>query len=564
MTLHYVTMPPSPGTKPNIVADVFIQAGDSVRAGQELFSVETSKRAIAINAAVDGTVKRVLVAVGDRIAAEDVLAEIDEDATSAAEGESMGADEEPSATADDDHVGLLVIGGGVGGYVAAIYAAKMGLRVTLVERGELGGTCLNRGCIPTKTLISSASLHYRIAHASQWGIDLEGSARPNMAAIIERKERVVRGLREGVEELMRANRIHVLRGSARFEDAGTVAVSEGDGQRLLSFDDCIIASGSAIRPLELPGADLHEVMNTDEALDCPTLPSSIVIVGGGVTGMEFAFMYADLGVQVTVIARRERVLHLFDEDASTAVAQSAAERGILLELGGDVKGFDKQRDGRILTTFAARGSLQQVTSDRVLVAGGRAPVTDGLNLDGAGIACDKAKGAVLVDEHMRTNVEHVYAIGDVNGLAMLAHAASYQGRTAVDDIVGKPTAFNARVVPSVAYTDPEVATVGVGVDEARANQDRYSVGTFSFAHNGKALAENDARGYVSLVCDVDGKVQGATIVGGNADVLVNQVGMAVSAGLSGEDVRGAVFAHPTTAEALHEAACDLTFGALHE
>ena len=294
------------------------------------------------------------------------------------------------------------------------------------------------------------------------------------------------------------------------------------------------------------------------------------MVGGGVTGAEFAFMYANLGVDVTLVARRNRVLHLFDEEASAAIMRSAAAHGIRVELEANVKGFAEQSDGSICTTFEAHGQTRQLTSDYVLLAGGRAPMTDGLGLETTGVAVDEATGAVLVDERMRTNVEHVYAIGDVNGRIMLAHAASYQGRIAIDDILGEEGAFRSDAVPSVAYTDPEVATVGVGVDAARRDAARYTVGTFSFAHNGKALAENSSAGYVSLVSDVSdandaqGALCGATIVGAHASDLIGYAGLAISSGITGEDVRQAVFAHPTTAEAIYEAACDLAFGALHE
>ena len=594
-----VVMPAVLSTKPIIVASVLIEPGDAVKEGQELFNIETSKRAVPIPAPADGTIVRVLVKQGDVVAIQDVLAEMEEScpapraveaevegaAPRAVEAEAEGATPRASEAAAEvpaapecasktpadtgNHAELLIIGGGTGGYVAALYAAKKGKHVTLVERDTLGGTCLNRGCIPTKTLISSACLHRDILHASEWGLVVEGDVRPDMGAIIERKNRVVHGLVEGLEYLMGENRICVIRGTARFDGNAAVVVRDGDGdvKRRFTFDDCIIATGSAIRQLSLPGADLPKVLDTDKALDCAELPSSIVIVGGGVTGSEFAFMYANLGVDVTLLARRNRVLHLFDEEASTAIMRSAAAHGIRVELEADVKGFAEQPDGSICTTFEAHGQTRQLTSDYVLLAGGRSPMTDGLGLETTGVAVDEATGAVLVDERMRTNVEHVYAIGDVNGRIMLAHAASYQGRIAIDDILGEESSFRSNVVPSVAYTDPEVATVGVGVDAARRDAARYTIGTFSFAHNGKALAENSPAGYVSLVSDANdaqGALCGATIVGAHASDLIGYAGLAISSGISGEDVRQAVFAHPTTAEAIHEAACDLAFGALHE
>ena len=589
-----VNLPALPSKGQIVVASVFVHEGDTVQAGQELFSVETGKSTVPITAPTSGVIMRVAVAAGDTVATRDVLAVIEEqgEETLPHQDQKPASSESEPATAHKktgaEHAELLVIGGGTGGYVAALYAAKQGMRVTLVERDKLGGTCLNRGCIPTKALISSSSLHRAILHAAEWGLEVDGVVRPNMPAIIERKDRIVDGLLNGVEYLMQANHIRVIRGTACFEGNGIVAVSLDDasldggahktfasGQdedapahngntMRFTYNDCIIATGSTIRTLDLPGADLPEVMNTDEALACEDLPSSIVIVGGGVTGMEFAFLYANLGVDVTVIARRGRVLHVFDEDASREIAHSAVDRGIKIELNGDVKGFELQPDGLVRTTYVTGSETHEVISERVLVAGGRVPTTQGLGLETVGVALDTRNGAVLVDENMRTNVDHLYAIGDVNGLVMLAHAASYQGRIAVSNILKREDSFNKAIVPSVAYTDPEVATVGVSVDESHADAERYKVGTFSFAHNGKALAEGDATGYVALVSDEANLLKGATIVGSHASALIGYIATAISAGLSCEAIQQAVFAHPTTSEAIHEAACDLTFGALHE
>ena len=561
-----ITMPALPGNKPNIVASVLAKTGDAVAEGQELFNVETSKRAVPIKAPAEGVVSRVLVCEGDEVAAGDVLAHLEE-AESVAQMPAPSyetASEEHRKESDDDHVELLIIGGGTGGYVAALYASKMGKHVTLVEQDKLGGTCLNRGCIPTKTLISSADLYSRVLRADEWGIDVSGYVRPNMEAIIDRKNSVVDELVGGIEYLMDENRIRVINGTARFEGNGEVSVECGCDVLKLTFDDCIVATGSCIRPVSLPGTDLPKVHTTDEALDCKELPESVVIVGGGVTGMEFAFLYANLGVDVTVLARRPRILHMFDQEASAEITRAAENRGIRIIPNADVKCFSMMQDGSVRTVYEVDGELHFVDNGYVLLAGGRVPNTDDMRIQNTDVEMDASTGAILVDGRMRTNVAHVYAIGDVNGLAMLAHAASYQGRIAVDDILGKADPFRPEIIPSVAYTDPEVAAVGLSADEARKDPSRYRVGTFSFAHNGKALAENSGQGYVALVSDADDVLKGATIVGGHASALIGYIGLAISAGLSGEQVREAVFAHPTTSEAIHEAACDLTFGALHE
>lgn len=563
-----VEMPALPGASSYKVASVLVKPGDTVAEGQEIFNVETSKRAVSVRAKAAGTLASILVAEGDEVEPGVLLAEIEERIERKQAGTMATAPASPTAldnaTATEsstEHAELLIIGGGTGGYVAALYAAKQGKQVTLVEQDQLGGTCLNRGCIPTKTLVSSGLIRRDIMRSHEWGIEVTGEAQPHMHAIIERKNRVVDDLRQGVEFLMQKNRIRVIAGRARFEGNTTVNVTSSHMQRF-SFDDCIIATGSVIRQLNVPGADLPEVMNTDEALDLTELPRSITIVGGGVTGAEFAFMYSNLGVSVTLIARRPRLLHVFDEGASAAILQSAQAHDIDVHLRGDVKAFSRRSDGLIETSFCIGETLHRVTSDCVLIAGGRAPATDELGLENTDISLAPSTRAIAVDEHMRTSLDHIYAVGDVNGLVMLAHAASYQGRIAVDDIRGETDSFKAELIPRVAYTDPEVASVGIGIDEARADA-AYTVGTFRFAHNGKALAENEPAGFVAIVANAGGAVKGATVVGAHASELIGYLGLAISSELTGENVRRAVFAHPTTSEAIHEAAFDLTLGALH-
>ncbi len=558
-----VVMPKLPGAKEYMVAKVLVSQGDTVEAGQELFSVETNKKAVVIRSRADGVVVRVFAKEGDSYAPGDVLATLEpavEDHEEAAPA-TEPVETAPATPASEGPADLLVIGGGTGGYVAALYAAKHGMRVTLIERDLLGGTCLNRGCIPTKSLIASAAVNRTVQHAAQWGIEVDGSARPLMDRIVERKDAIVGQLRDGLTGLMESNGITVIHGSARFEDNETVVVSSEEQLRL-RFRDCIIATGSTIRLLSMPGAELPEVIGTDEALESTELPASIVVVGGGVTGMEFAFLYSNLGVRVTLIARRARLLHTFGEEASKALLRSAQERGIEVELRADVKEFAKDDQGFIVTSFEQDGVVRRVSSEQVLVAGGRIPETRGLGLENTDVAVNPTSKCISVDKHMRTTVEHVYAIGDVNGLAMLAHAASYQGRVAVDNILGMPAAFDETLVASVAYTDPEVAKVGIGTDEAAA--EGRTVGTFSFAHNGKALADGEPAGGVTLVADSDGRICGAEVIGAHASDLIGYVAVALSSQMTAGDLRRAVFAHPTRSEALQEAAFDLTFGALHE
>lgn len=555
-----VKVPALPGAKTVIVGKVCVKPGDVVEAGQELFAVETKKGNRPIKAMAAGTIVAIFAHEGDELQVGGLLAELEEAKEEEAPAESAAT--AANSPIEERHAQLLVIGGGTGGYVAAIAAAKQGRKVTLVERNRLGGTCLNRGCIPTKTLIASSTLYERIREADVFGIRA-GDVAPDMPKIIARKDAVVERLVGGIEYLMSKNQIETVHGTASFESDASVLVTADKTYRY-SFDDCIIATGSVVSRPAIPGIDSPGVLDSTAALECTELPSSIAIIGGGVIGMEFAFLYRALGVEVTVVEFLDRLLSMVDADLSAEILRIARNKGIRVELGARVTGFVQALGGQMITTFEQGGTTLQVVSDKVLVAIGRRPNMEGLGLSNTSIELsDKTRG-IAVDAQMRTNVPHIFAVGDVNNLVQLAHAASHQGIIAVDTILGHEDAFDADVVPSVIFTSPEVATVGICEDEARRRDIAYKVGMFHYMGNGKALSMNETEGYVKLLKDEHDVVIGGAIIGADASTLIATVALAVTNHMSDADIRATIFAHPTTAEVVHEAALDLSLGAFHE
>lgn len=556
-----VKVPLLMGTKTAIVGKICVLPGDWVTAGQTLFSLETKKGTTSVRASSDGVVEAVLVCEGDQVSTDQVLAVLRTGV------DAPGAPQEPekqiAQQTREKTTQLLILGGGTGGYVAAIAAARHGKQVTLVEEDRLGGTCLNRGCIPTKSLIASANLYYRMTQADQFGLALEGTVRPQMERIIQRKNAVVEQLVGGVEYLMEKNQIEVLHGSAQFTDNRTVRVVTSDTDCLCRFEDCIIATGSVQNPPPMPGLDLSEVMDSAAALDCTELPRSVTVIGGGVIGMEFAFLYRKLGVNVTAIVTRDRPLPMVDRDLGEALLDHARALGIQVELNARVSGFERAVNGQIITTFRRDGREEHAVSERVLLATGRRPNTDGLGLEHTDVALNPESRGIDVDDHMRTSVEHIYAVGDVNNLFQLAHAASRQGVVAVENILGRDTIFDRNLVPSVIFTSPEIAVIGLSEDDVAKQGLSCKVGRFPFSANGKALTMNEAEGYVKLLKDEQNRVIGGAVIGPDASTLVAAIGLAVSGQMTDEDIVRTIFAHPTTAEAIHEAALDLSLGAFH-
>ena len=358
--------------------------------------------------------------------------------------------------------------------------------------------------------------------------------------------------------------MRVIKGIASFIDKNLVGV-EGDKRYLLHAKNVIVASGSKISKINIPGIDLPFVLNSTTALSNRNLPRSITIIGGGVIGMEFAFIYKNLGIDVHVVEFMDRLLTMTDEDISQEIYRIATDNGIKIHLSSKVIRIQESQDGQAVVTYEEKGEEKLIVSENVLVAIGREPELSSLNPEKAGIELNDRDRGIKVDSHMRTNVANIYAIGDVTNLIQLAHVASHQGIVAVDNILGKNVEMDYKAVPNVIFTSPEIASVGKNERECKEENLDYKVSRFDFAGNGKALTMNEPAGFVKLIQDnKTQKIIGASIIGPDASSLVSSLGLAIQNEFTKEEIIHTVFAHPTTGEVIHEAALGLGIGAIHQ
>lgn len=559
-----IIMSTIPGGKKGKAGKVNVKLGDKVSVGDVLAQVETGKGNRQIKATEEGIITGILFEEGSEIASNQVLFELDTVEVGAAQSSEQQQPIVMEQQIQEMDADLLIIGAGPGGYVAAIYAAKKGLRVTMIEKGELGGTCLNVGCIPTKSLVKSSEICHHVKNASLFGIKTQTDLQVDMKQVIRRKDEVKEKLISGIGYLMEKNDVHVIRGSASFLSANTVNVT-GDKNYRISAKDIIVATGSKISKVNIPGIDLPFVMNSTDALSCTELPKSIAIIGGGVIGMEFAFIYRNLGAEVHVVEFMGRLLTMLDSDISEEIKHAAEQAGIHIHTGSKVSKIQRADDGQAIVTYEDTKGEHLLVSEKVLVAIGREPNMDGLHIEKAGIQLNERGRGIAVDQQMRTNVEHVYAIGDVTNIMQLAHVASHQGITAVDAILGETQGMHYAAVPNVIFTSPEIANVGLLEDECRERGMDYRVSKVSFASNGKALTMNEPEGFIKLIKDNhSGKIVGGSIIGPDASSLISSLTLAIANELTEQQITQTIFAHPTTGEVIHEAVFGLGIGALHQ
>lgn len=450
-------------------------------------------------------------------------------------------------------VDVVVVGAGPGGYPAAIRAAQLGKGVLLVERDRLGGECLNYGCIPSKALIHTANLVHALEGLSERGVTT-GPAKIDVTKLQAWKGSVVERLTSGVAQLCKGNGVEVLFGSALFTGARSLRIERrGGGAEELEFDAAIIATGG--RPSDLPAFrfDGRRVISTKEALELPTIPPSLLVIGGGVSGLEIGTFYAKLGSKVTVVEILEQLLPGIDEEVVRIVARKLKRLGIEAHVKSQAKGW-REAEGRALVDFETPEGPRVVKADVILVTVGRRGNTEGLGLDRAAVTTD-AKGHVLVDRQGRTSNPHVFAIGDVAGPPYLAHKATREGLIAAEVIAGRDVAFDVRAMPAAIFTDPEVATVGLQEKEAAARGTKVLVGKVPFAAIGRALTTGESDGFVKLVADADSKaLLGAQIVGPDASDLISELALAIEMGATVEDIALTVHPHPTLPEGIMESA----------
>jgi dihydrolipoamide dehydrogenase len=459
-----------------------------------------------------------------------------------------------------DTFDLIVIGAGPGGYVCAFRAAQLGLKVALVDkRGTLGGTCLNVGCIPSKALLhSSEQFVFARSHAAEHGIKLSG-VELDLAGLMKRKDVVVSKLVGGVSALAKGRKVTVLTGTATFVNATTLAVTGADGAATqVSARNLVIATGSA--PVELPFMkfDGQTVVSSDDAIGFSEVPKRLVVVGGGAIGLELGSVWSRLGSEVTVVEFLPKIIATYDDDVIRAFTRLLQKQGFKIEVGAKVTGFAQG-----VLTAEREGQKLEFPADKVLVAVGRRPYTDGLGLDKAGVALDDKK-RVKVDDHLRTTVPGIWAIGDVVAGPMLAHKAEEDGVAVAEWIAGKAGHVDWNLVPGVVYTSPEVASVGLGEDAAKAQGLAVAVGKFNFAANGRAISAAATDGFVKIIADAKtDRILGAQILGHNAGELISEIVTHMVYGGSAEDLGRTIHAHPTVSEAVKEAGLAVAKSALH-
>lgn len=461
----------------------------------------------------------------------------------------------------DNNRNIVVIGGGPGGYVAAIRAAQLGGRVTLIEKEKLGGTCLNVGCIPTKVLLHTIEVYNQLKEAAGIGLKVD-KFEVDWPALMKRKEGIVSRLVGGVKGLLISNGVKVVDGAAFFVSTREVEVElSGGGKENITADEFIIAAGSVPFIPPIQGAPQPGVVTSTEALSFDSVPESMVIIGGGVIGVEFAGIYSSLGCKVAVVEMMPQIIPNMDEELSGMLRNVLAKKGVKFYTGARVTSIGKRASG-LAVAFTHGGQEISEISEKVLVAVGRRPYTDGLNLEEIGVKTDR--GRIVVDDRMKTNIENIYAIGDCTGKAMLAHVASYQGVVAAENIAGHNSIMDYKTVPGCIYTQPEMA--GVGLTEKQAVEKGYDVkvGRFPLVANGKSLIMGDTEGMVKIVADRKyNEVLGVHILGPRATDLIVEGALALRLEATIEEIITTIHAHPTVGEAIMESALAVDNIAIH-
>jgi len=452
---------------------------------------------------------------------------------------------------------VLVIGAGPGGYVAAMRAAQLGKEVILVDKAELGGICLHDGCIPSKALIHASSFMQEIREAKSMGIDV-GKPKLDPKQLQKWKEKIVKDLTSGIEHLCKKLDIQIVKGSAVFESSTRVKINNNPDVEAIEFDSCIIATGSQPRQLPFANFDGKFIISSNEALKLETIPKYLVVIGGGYIGLELSVHFAKLGSRVTILERGERIVKRMPKDISEVLTKRVEELNIKVLYNTEAK-----KVGKHSLTIATKGKSSILKAHKILVAVGRVPVTKPLALGKTKVELDD-HGFIKVNDTMKTSDPNIYAIGDVIGNPMLAHKASRQGKVAAEVIAGVNTAFDNQCCPAVMFTDPEIATVGLDVTQAKEQGYEVIIGKFPFSALGKAYTQNKKQGFTKLIFDKKSEVLlGAQIIGGNASDMISELALAIEMGATQQDIAVTIHPHPTFPESIVEAAEAAKNAAIH-
>jgi len=459
-------------------------------------------------------------------------------------------------------VDVLVVGAGPGGYVAAIRAAQLGRSVTIVDKDNVGGVCLNRGCIPSKAIISASERFEQIKNAGEMGLEVSGDVQVNMPKLMQWKDGVVKKLTGGVKTLLKGNNITIVSGEAYFSGPNSVRISNEESSQTYKFNDVIIATGSRPAELKVLPFDGKRILSSTEALNLQEVPKRLIVVGGGYIGLELGTAYAKLGAEVTILEGTDSLLPGTEASLTKMVSRKLKKLGVNVITNAMVQGGEVNGD-EVTVRATVKGEEKSFTADYCLVAVGRKPNTDELGLEYAGVELDE-RGFIKIDDQCRTNVEHIYAIGDCAGGALLAHKASYEAKVAAEAMCGMKSVIDYQAMPFVIFSDPEIAYTGL--TEAQAKEEGYDpvVSRFAFQANGRALSMNHADGFVQVVADRETKrVLGVQIVGPEASTLIGEAVFAVEMGANAEDLALTIHAHPTLPETIMEAAEGVLGHAIH-
>jgi len=456
---------------------------------------------------------------------------------------------------------VAVIGGGPGGYVAAIRAAQLGGKVLLVEQDKLGGVCLNRGCIPTKTLLKSAEKWQELKNCHEFGLQADNIGF-DFAAITQRKNQVVEKLRGGIEQLIKSNAIDMVYGVGALEGGDRLSVRQGDKEISYETKNIIIATGSKPMVLPIPGQDLLDVIDSNQLLEITHVPRSMLVIGAGAVGIEFAAIFQSFGCEVTVVEMLPSILPGIDSDMVKRMGPILRKQGIKMLTNTKVKSMEKSNEG--IKVFLDNGKgLQEIVVERVLVATGRKPVVDGLGLEVAGVEYNLA--GIHVNRKMATNIPGIYAIGDSTGQEMWAHAASAEGMVAAENAMGGNALMDYSAVPGCIFTTPELAMVGLSEQEALGQKMEIKVSKFNFASNGKAVSMGETDGLVKIIAHArSDKVLGMFILGAHASDLIMEGAIAIRNGLTAEEIARTIHPHPSLSETVMESAHGINDTVIHQ
>lgn len=444
---------------------------------------------------------------------------------------------------------LIIIGAGPGGYEAALEAAGKGMKVALIERDQLGGTCLNHGCVPTKTLMHTADIARELAHADIFGVEVP-EFKVNAAKMQERKKAVLDSLRAGIAGMMKRAKVDVIKGTGVIQKPGVVAV----GDEIFEGERIMIATGSKTFVPPIPGVDTPGIVTSDELLEkADGIYEHLVIVGGGVIGMEFASLYAALGTKVTIIEALDRVLATLDREISQNVKMIGKKRGIEIHSKARVEKFEPGADGKVVTYYMEKDELQSIESDGVLVCIGRKPNIDGVLAEGLELLTEN--GHIVVNDNYETSIPGIYAIGDAIGGIMLAHTATAEGRNAVSIMNGEEPSIRTTIVPSCVYTNPEIAVVGISTDDAKSTGLDVITKKFVMSANGKSVLSEQERGFIKIVAEKEtGIILGCQMMCARATDMIGELAIAIANGNTLSDIGNTIHPHPTYVEAVAEAA----------